>query len=174
MTVLSVTIHPDPVLREKCAVVDAITPEILTLLDDMVDTMYDEDGIGLAAPQIGVAKRLAVVDVEPREEGQRGNPIKLINPEVIAKSDTLTVLDEGCLSLPEMRVEVARPDEVTVRYMDIEGNMQEIHGTDLLAKCLQHEIDHLNGVLIFDYLSSLKRNMVLRKYQKTLRYLDGK
>jgi peptide deformylase len=173
MTVLEVSIHPDPVLRENCAAVETITPEILKLMDDMVDTMYDEDGIGLAAPQVGVAKRIAVIDVEPHEEGERGNPIKLINPEIIAKSETLTVLDEGCLSLPEMRVEVARPDEVTVRYMDEKGEIQEIHGTGLLAKCLQHEIDHLNGVLIFDYLSSLKRNMILKKYQKTLRYLNG-
>ncbi|MDB5477748.1 MAG: peptide deformylase [Alphaproteobacteria bacterium] len=170
MSVLPIHFHPDAVLRKKCETVTEITTDILTLLDDMVETMYDEDGIGLAAPQVNVPKRLIVVDVEQREKGEPGTPIKLINPEVIMKSDNLTVLDEGCLSLPDMRVEVARPDSVTVRYMGINGATQEIHATDLLAKCLQHEIDHLNGVLIFDYLSPLKRNIVLRRYQKNMRH----
>jgi peptide deformylase len=169
MAVLPVIIHPDGVLRKKAETVTSITPEILQLLDDMIDTMYAEEGIGLAAPQVNISKRLAVIDVDHREKGDRGTPIKLINPEIIAKSDNLTILDEGCLSLPDMRVEVARPDEVTVRYMDIEGKTQEIHGTELLAKALQHEIDHLEGVLIFDYLSKMKRDIVLRKYNKNMR-----
>lgn len=168
MAVLPVVIHPDPVLRRKCDIITEITPEIIQLLDDMLDTMYAEEGIGLAAPQVNHALRLIVLDVE-QEDGKRGNPLRMINPEIIAKSDRLTVLDEGCLSLPKMRVEIARPDEVTVRYMDVDGKIQEIHGTELLAKALQHEIDHLNGVLIFDYLSSLKRDIVLRRYNKTLR-----
>ena len=172
MAILPVVLHPDNVLRQKAAVVTEITPEIVKLLDDMVETMYAEEGIGLAAPQVGVSKRVIVIDVE-QEEGQPGNPLRMINPEVIAASETKTVLGEGCLSLPEMRVDVTRPDEVTVRYMDVDGNTQEIHGTELLAKALQHEIDHLNGVLIFDYLSSLKRDMVLRKYNKTLRIIQG-
>lgn len=172
MTVLHVVIHPDNVLRQKCAPVTEITSELLKFLDDMLDTMYSEEGIGLAAPQVNKSIRAIVIDVEQHEEGERGNPIKLLNPEIIAKSDFLTTLNEGCLSLPDMRVEVARPDEVTVRYMDIEGKTQEIHATDLMAKALQHEIDHLNGVLIFDYLSALKRGMVLKKYTKNLRYAE--
>jgi len=172
MAVLPIHYHPDAVLREKCEKVEIITPEILKILDDMADTMYHADGIGLAAPQVNIAKRLVVVDTEPREEGERGNPVKLINPEIIGRSENLTVLDEGCLSLPKMRVEVARPDQVTCRYMDVDGEMQEIWAEGLMAKCLQHEIDHLNGVLIFDYLSPLKRNIALRRYQKNLRNLD--
>lgn len=168
MAILPVILHPNDVLRRKCETVTTITPDILTLLDDMLDTMYAEEGIGLAAPQVDVSKRLVVLDVE-QEDGERGNPLKLINPEIIAKSEAETILDEGCLSLPKMRVEVSRPEEVTVRYMDIAGKTQEIAASGLLAKALQHEIDHLNGVLIFDYLSPLKRNMALRKYNKTLR-----
>jgi peptide deformylase len=169
MAVLPVIVHPSGVLRQICEPVDKITPEILQLLEDMVETMYAEEGIGLAAPQVNVTQRLVVIDVDQREEEKIRNPIKLINPEIISKSENLTVLDEGCLSLPEMRVEVARPDEVIVRYMDIEGKTQEIHGAGLMAKALQHEIDHLNGVLIFDYLSKMKRDIVLRKYNKIMR-----
>jgi len=171
MAILPVVLHPDNVLRQKCETVSSVTPEILKLLEDMLDTMYTEEGIGLAAPQVGISKRVIVVDVE-QEEGQPGNPLKMINPEVIAKSETTTVLSEGCLSLPKMQVDVTRPNEVTVRYMDTDGNTQEVHATDLFAKALQHEIDHLNGVLIFDYLSSMKRDMALRKYTKTLRMIN--
>lgn len=168
MSVLEIVLHPDPVLRAKAEAITEVTPEILTLLDDMLDTMYHAEGIGLAAPQIGISKRIVVIDVE-KEEGQPGNPLKLINPEIISSADTRTILDEGCLSLPEMRVEVERPDKVRFRYMDINGKTQEMDADDLLAKCIQHEIDHLDGKLIFDYLSSLKRDMALRRYQKMLR-----
>lgn len=169
MAVLPVVIHPNDVLRATCKKVETITPEILTLLDDMLDTMYEQEGIGLAAPQVNTTWRVVVMDVEQTEDG-RGNPIKMINPEIIAKSETETVLDEGCLSLPTMRVDVSRPEEVTVRYMNEKGETVELHADGLLAKCIQHELDHLNGVLIFDYLSPLKRNMVLRRYQKQLRH----
>lgn len=169
MAVLPVVIHPDDVLRKKCTPVETITPEILTLLDDMLDTMYDFEGIGLAAPQVNQTCRVVVMDVEQTDEG-RGNPIKMINPEIIAKSDTQSVLDEGCLSLPTMRVDVARPENVTVRYMNEKGETVELQADGLLAKCIQHELDHLNGVLIFDYLTPLKRNMVLRRYQKQMRH----
>lgn len=169
MTVLPVILHPASILREKSSAVNEITPEIIRLLDDMVDTMYSQDGIGLAAPQVNVAKRLVVMDIEPREEGQRGNLVKLINPEIISASETKTVLDEGCLSLPQMRVELTRPEFVTVRYMDVTGKIQEIEADGLMSKCLQHEIDHLDGVLIFDHVSSLKRNIILRRYNKYLR-----
>lgn len=170
---LPVVIHPDSVLRQKAEAVTEITPEILKLLDDMVETMYAEDGIGLAAPQVNVSKRVVVIDVAQREEGEKANPLKIINPEIIAKSETETVLEEGCLSLPAMRVEVKRPEKVTVRYMDEAGATREIEADGLLSKAFQHEIDHLDGVLIFDYLSKLKRDMVLKKYQKMLKEAQG-
>lgn len=168
MAVLPVVLHPDGVLRKKCTPVEKITPEIIQLLDDMLDTMYDHDGIGLAAPQVNQTCRVVVMDVEQGDDGS-GHPIKMINPEIIAKSDAKTILEEGCLSLPTMQVEVSRPAEVTVRYMNENGETVELQATDLLAKCIQHEIDHLDGVLIFDYLTSLKRDMVLRRYQKNMR-----
>jgi peptide deformylase len=169
MTILPILIHPDPVLRKKAEPVAEITPEILRLMDDMLETMYDAPGIGLAAPQIGVSKRVVVIDIDAGREGMAPNPLKLINPEVIASGDTKTIMEEGCLSIPGTLVEVNRPDTVTVRYMDMDGQTQEIHATDLLAKCVQHEIDHLNGKLIFDYLSPLRRNIVLRRYAKMLK-----
>lgn len=169
MTILSVLFHPHPVLRQKAETVEAITPEILQLLEDMLETMYDAPGIGLAAPQVGIAKRIAVMDVESERDGERGNPICLINPEIVEKSESATELEEGCLSLPTMLVKVTRPEQVTVRYMNEKGETCTIEADGLLAKCLQHEIDHLNGVLIFDYLSPLKRNMVMKKYQKALK-----
>ncbi len=169
MAILPILIHPHPVLRVPAEKVDAITPEILKLLDDMLETMYAAPGIGLAAPQIGVSKRVVVIDVTGEDVSLKRNPLKLINPEIVARSETKTVLNEGCLSLPEMRVDVERPETVTVRYMDEKGATHEIEADDILAKCFQHEIDHLDGKLIFDYLSPLKRNMVLRRYQKTLK-----
>lgn len=168
-TILPIVLHPDFVLREKCVPVDTITDEIRSLLDDMLATMYDADGIGLAAPQIGITKRIVVLDVEQTEEGP-GNPIKMINPEIISSSETKTSLDEGCLSLPTMRVEVLRPETVTVRYMDENGTIQQFDADDLLSKAVQHELDHLDGILIFDHISKLKRDIVLRRYQKNLRH----
>ena len=150
-----------------------ITPEILTLLDDMITTMYAEEGIGLAAPQVNISKRVVVIDVAKKDDGETPNPLRIINPEIIAKSDTKTILDEGCLSLPEMRVDVERPDHITVRYLDETGATREIEANGLLAKAFQHEIDHLDGILIFDYLSKLKRDIVLRRYLKMLRDQKG-
>ena len=170
--ILPIVIHPDPILREKCAPVTEVTDDIRALLDDMLATMYDADGIGLAAPQIGLAKRLIVLDVEQTEEG-RGNPIKMINPEIIAASDVSVPMEEGCLSLPSMRVDVMRPEAVTVRYTDENGVVKQLDAKELLAKAIQHEIDHLNGVLIFDHVSKLKRDIVLRRYQKNLRNAHG-
>jgi len=169
MAILPILIHPHPALRALTEKVTVVTPEILKMLDDMLETMYAAPGIGLAAPQVGISKKLVVIDVTGEDAGLTRHPLKLINPEIVARSETKTLLNEGCLSLPEMRVDVERPDKVTVRYMDIEGKTQEIEAEDLLAKCFQHEIDHLDGKLIFDYLSPLKRNMVLRRYQKTLK-----
>lgn len=169
MSILSVLVHPHAVLRQKAEPVDAVTNDIKKLMQDMLDTMYDAPGIGLAAPQIGVSKRLVVIDIGGEGEGER-NPIFMINPEITHYSDGKTTLEEGCLSLPSMRVDVDRPDRVTARFMDLNGTQQILEADGLLAKCIQHEIDHLDGKLIFDYLSPLKRNMVLRRYQKNLKF----
>lgn len=173
MAVLPVILHPDPVLRKKTEAVASVTDDIRNLLDDMLDTMYAHDGIGLAAPQVNQSLRVIVMDVEERDEKTgRGNPLCMVNPEIIARGEEKVIMEEGCLSLPSMRVEVLRPEQVTVRYLDRDGQECEMQADGLLAKCIQHEIDHLNGVLIFDYLSSLKRDMALRRYQKYLRQLQ--
>ena len=168
MAKLDIVLHPDPTLRKICEPVSDITPQLKQLMDDMLETMYAAPGIGLAAPQVGVSKRIIVMDLEAKDD-KPGRPIKMINPEIISSSVELTVLEEGCLSLPEMNCDVVRPEKIRARYLDENGIVQEIEADGLLAKCIQHEIDHLNGRLIFDYLSSLKRNIVLRRYMKMLK-----
>ncbi len=172
MALLPILLHPDPVLRKISEPVKEITHEIVSLTDAMLETMLAAPGIGLAAPQVGVLKRVVVIDIGGRD-GKSSNPLRLINPEILGYSDEETELEEGCLSLPEMQCPVWRPSEVVVSYVDIQGNTQKIQADGLLAKCLQHEIDHLNGKLIFDYLSSLKRDMVLRRYMKMLKDRNG-
>src|SRR3984957_5777135 len=161
---LPIRIVPDPVLRKTAR---AVTPEddaeLRELIPQMFATMYAAPGIGLAAPQIGVLLRLVVIDIAPEKIP---SPIVLINPEIAAVSEALAAREEGCLSLPEQYAEVTRPAWVKVKYQDEHGAKKEIEGEGLLAACLQHEIDHLNGVLFVDYLSALKRNMLLRKLAK--------
>ncbi|RVT99496.1 peptide deformylase [Rhodovarius crocodyli] len=159
---------PAPVLRAKArAVGPADADRVRDLAPRMLATMYEAPGIGLAAPQVGESLRLVVIDVSGKEEEPR--PIVLVNPEIIGASKELATREEGCLSLPNQYAEVTRPAAVKVRYQDLEGAKKEIEGDGLLAACLQHEIDHLNGVLFVDYLSALKRNMLLRKLQKELK-----
>lgn len=155
---------PDPVLKTKCTPVAAVDDEIRTLMDDMLDTMYAAPGIGLAAPQVGVTKRVIVVDVAEKDEPK--NPICLANPEIVWKSDETAPHEEGCLSLPDLYADVERPVAVKVRYLDRDGAKQELDADGLLAICLQHEIDHIDGVLFIDHLSALKRNMFLKKMVK--------
>jgi peptide deformylase len=161
---LPIVIVPDPVLRK---VARPVTPadhaEVQALIPAMFATMYAAPGIGLAAPQVGRLLRVVVIDIAPDKEPA---PLVLINPEIIAASEEKATREEGCLSLPDQYAEVTRPAWVRVRYQDEHGNKKEIEGDDLLAACLQHEIDHLNGVLFVDYLSSLKRNILLRKLAK--------
>ncbi len=164
MTVRPIVYHPDPILRQTCAPVEAITPEIHTLLDDMLDTMYAAEGLGLAAIQIGVLLRVVVIDVA-QKTGER-LPIFMINPELVWSGGDVVPYLEGCLSIPEIYEDIDRPNQAHVCYKDRDGNMQEIKGEGLLAKALQHEIDHLNGVLFVDHLSRLKRSRALKKYQK--------
>ncbi len=167
MAVLPIITAPDPRLKIKAKPVAAVDAEIRKLMDDMVETMYRAIGIGLAAPQVGVARRVIVVDVA--REGETPQPLRIANPEIIWRSETLTTANEGCLSLPEHYADVERPAEIRLRYLDHENEIREIDAAGLLATCIQHEIDHLDGVLFVDHLSALKRNMILRKLAKAKR-----
>ena len=167
MTIRPILVLPDQRLRSVADPVVEVDEEIKGLAKDMLDTMYDAPGIGLAAPQIGVMKRVVVMDLAKPEE--KPDPIVMINPEILEVSETTAVTEEGCLSIPELYYEVERPAEVTVRYTDLEGKTVERHATEKLAVCMQHEIDHLDGVLYIDYLSRLKRDRVMKKFQKAAR-----
>ncbi|MFF8800410.1 MULTISPECIES: peptide deformylase [unclassified Methylobacterium] len=164
MTVRPLVILPDAQLRLISEPVAAVTEEIRTLARDMIETMYDAPGVGLAAIQIGVAKRVVTIDTSKDETAR--NPTVYLNPEIVWTSDERRVYDEGCLSIPEFYGEVERPDRVRVRYMNLDGQTVEQEADGLLATCLQHEIDHLNGVLFIDHLSKLKRDRVMKKFTK--------
>jgi peptide deformylase len=160
---------PDALLRQISSPVEAITPEIQTLIDDMFETMYAAPGIGLAAIQVGVPKRILVMDLQdPVEEGGEPvrNPMVFINPEILRSSETPRPYNEGCLSVPDQYAEVDRPDSVRARWLDRDGKVHEEEIEGMLATCLQHEMDHLEGILFIDYLSRLKRDMILRKLAK--------
>lgn len=156
---------PDPVLKTVSTPIEAVTDDVRKLLDDMLETMYEAPGIGLAAVQIGIPKRLVVIDAV-REEDDPRDPIFLINPEIIWSSEETAEYEEGCLSIPEVYDNVTRPAEVKVRYLDRDGKTCERHCDGLLATCVQHEIDHLNGILFIDYLTRLKRERVVKKFAK--------
>ncbi len=161
---------PDPVLRETAQSVSRMDDVIRKQMDRMLQTMYDAPGIGLAANQVGLLNRVLVMDLSKREEKETGKsnqvPIFMANPEVIWESEEVSVLEEGCLSIPQQYAEVERPAQVRVKYIDYHGKEAELTAEGLLSHCVQHEIDHLNGVLFVDYLSRLKRNMMLRKVEK--------
>jgi peptide deformylase len=166
MALLDILEAPDRRLTTVCRPVERIDEELLRLLDDMVETMYAAPGIGLAAPQVGVLKRAFVADLG--EEGARA-PLFVINPELVERSEATSVAEEGCLSLPKQFGEVARADRVRLRYLDRAGTDCEIEAEGLLARCLQHELDHLDGILFVDHLSALKRTMILRRLAKAKR-----
>jgi peptide deformylase len=161
-----ILIHPDPRLKKLCEPVAEITAEVRQLASDMLETMYDAPGIGLAAPQVGVTKRVIVMDCI--KDGPP-EPIALINPEIVWSSEDQTVYEEGCLSIPEIYNDITRPAEVTVRWTDLDGLSQERQFSGLWATCVQHEIDHLDGKLFIDYLGPLKRQMITRKMEKLKR-----
>ena len=163
-----ILIHPDPRLKKVAAPVADLSDELRVLADDMLETMYDAPGIGLAAPQIGMGHRLIVLDCV-KEEGETPRPLIMFNPEVIAKSDETSVYEEGCLSIPEQYAEVTRPAEVEVRWIDRDGKEQTETFDHLWATCVQHEIDHLDGKLFIDYLTPMRRQMITRKMQKLKR-----
>lgn len=164
MAVLPIIIAPDPRLKEKCAPVDSVDESVGKLMADMLETMYLAPGIGLAAPQVGVTKRVIVVDASGKDEER--NPIRMANPELLSASDELYAYEEGCLSLPEHYAEVERPARIRVGYLDENNARQELEADGLLAVCIQHEMDHLEGTLFVDHISTLKRKMILRKLQK--------
>ncbi len=164
MARLPIIVAPDPRLKGEALAVDNVDDEVRTLMDDMLETMYDAHGIGLAAPQVGVLKRVIVVDIaHPDEERE---PVAMANPEVIWESDVIVTKEEGCLSLPEHFAEVDRPETIKIRYLDRENEIREMDADGMMATCVQHEIDHLDGVLFVDHVSSLKRNMILKKLTK--------
>jgi peptide deformylase len=157
---------PDPVLKKIAEPVATITDNIRTQMDRMLQTMYDAPGIGLAANQVGLLNRVCVIDLADREGGETESPIFMVNPEIIWESGEMSTLEEGCLSIPGQTATVERPAKVRVNYLDYHGKSAELEASGLLSHCVQHEIDHLNGILFVDYLSSLKRNMILKKAQK--------
>jgi len=164
MTVRPILTAPDPRLQAVSTDVDAVTDEIRTLVDDMAESMYAADGIGLAAIQIGVAKRVLGIDLD-QKDGKK-NPVAYINPKVTWASDETAVFEEGCLSVPEIWDDVERPARIKAEYLDRNGKKQTLEADGLLATCLQHEMDHLNGVLFIDHLSRLKKSMAVRKLTK--------
>ena len=170
MTIRPLIILPDPLLRQVSTPVERVDGELLRLADDMLATMYDAPGIGLAAIQIGVPRRLLVIDLA--KEDEEPAPHLFVNPEIVATGDDINIHEEGCLSIPDYYAEVERPAAVTVRYVDRDGKQQEMVAEGLMATCLQHEIDHLNGVLFIDHISKLKRDMVVRKFRKLSRDKD--
>ena len=164
MTIKPLIILPDPLLRQVSKPIERVDADLQRLADDMLETMYDAPGIGLAAIQIGVPRRMLVIDVS--REGEEKQPLVFVNPEVVASTDERSVYEEGCLSIPDYYAEVERPATVTVKYLDRDGKEQTVQADGLLATCLQHEIDHLNGVLFIDHISRLKRDMVIKKFTK--------
>ena len=162
---------PDPVLRLVSAPIDRVDDEVRRLADDMLETMYAAPGVGLAAPQVGISRRLIVLDVSDEDDNKQ--PYVMINPTIVSASATPNVHDEGCLSIPDVRVEIERPAEVVVAYLDRDGKQQQLAASELLATCIQHEIDHLDGRLLIDYMSRLKRDMVIRRFKKYARDRDA-
>ena len=164
MSKKNIIIEPDPILRKKSKSLEKVDNELRKLMDDMLETMYSAPGIGLAAVQIGILKRLIVIDLSSGD--QKKNPLYLVNPEIIFRSKTTSIREEGCLSLPGHFAEVERPSECHIDYIDYNGNKKILKAEGLLSTCVQHEVDHLNGILFIDYLSKLKRDMIIKKLKK--------
>ena len=164
MSIRGIVTLPDQILRQVSKPVGGIDADVRKLWDDMLETMYDAPGIGLAAIQLGVPRRLLVADLS--KEGEAKQPLFVANPEIVWSSEAQSDYEEGCLSIPEFYEMVTRPSEVKVHYLGRQGEARELHATGLLATCLQHEIDHLNGILFIDYISRLKRERVVKKFAK--------
>ena len=162
--------EPDPILRKKCEPLEKVDIDTKKLMDDMLETMYAAPGIGLAAVQVGILKRLVVIDISKGEEEKK--PIFLINPQIINQSKKTSVYEEGCLSLPGQFAEIERPAECTIKYIDYNGKEKDLKADGLLAPCIQHEVDHLNGILFIDYLSKLKKDMIIKKLVKQKKEIE--
>ncbi len=170
MTIKKILTEPDPFLRQKSIPVEKVDDEVRSLMDDMLETMYAAPGIGLAAVQIGVPKRVIVMDLSKGNE--KKDPMYFVNPEIITKSENDASYEEGCLSVPNQFAEVNRPDNCKVKYLDYEGNEKTLDAKGLLATCIQHEMDHLEGILFIDYLSKLKKSMIIKKLSKQKKNLE--
>ena len=164
MSIKKILVEPNKLLRQVSQPVDEVNKEIQKLMDDMLETMYSANGIGLAAIQIGVPKNLVVIDLLTKEK--KKDPMFFVNPKILKKSSKMSKYEEGCLSIPNLFAEVKRPSECEIEYLDYEGNKKSLKATGLLATCIQHEIDHLKGILFIDYLSKLKRDIILKKLSK--------
>jgi len=172
MALLEILTLPDPFLKTRARPVAEVTDEIRALIDDMMETMYASKGIGLAAIQVGRRERVITVDVAPyfdEEDGPPPPPLEMVNPEIVWASGETAIFEEGCLSVPENFGDVERPARIKARYLDRDGKRQEIEADGILATCIQHEIDHLDGIVFVDHLSPIKRNMILRKMRKAKR-----
>ena len=159
-----ILIEPDPILREKSKPLEKVDDEIRKLMKDMLNVMYEAPGIGLAAVQVGILKRIVVIDVSKDEK--KRDPLFLVNPEIVHRSKMTSTYEEGCLSLPNHFAEIERPAECKINYIDYHGKKKELKADGILATCIQHEVDHLNGVLFIDYLSKLKKDMIIKKLVK--------
>ena len=171
MALLNIVIAPDPRLKTICPPVERVDATVRKLMEDMMETMYHDPAAGLAAPQVGVLTRVIVMDVSPDEKDlDIANPLMMANPEIFYFSEETDTYSEGCMSIPDLRISVCRPKAVKVRYLDQNNTLQELEASGYLAKCIQHEVDHLNGILTYDYQSELKRNITLRKLKKWHRF----
>ena len=170
MTLRRILTEPNEILRKKSLPVDNVDKDLQILMDDMLETMYAAPGIGLAAIQVGVPKRVIVLDIE-QKEGQK-KPLFFVNPEIIQKSKNLSTYEEGCLSVPGQFAEIDRPDKCHIKYLDYYGEKKEINAEGMLATCIQHEIDHLEGILFIDHLSKLKKTMIIKKLSKQKKALE--
>ena len=164
MAIRPILTAPNPILKQVSKPVEEVTDDLRVLMDDMLETMYDAPGIGLAAIQVGEPLQILVLDVAHDEDEPK--PQYFVNPEIISASEELSTYEEGCLSVPEFAAEIDRPAEIHLRYLDYDGKEREMHADGLLATCIQHEMDHLKGILFIDHLSNIKRNMIVRKLIK--------
>jgi len=170
MALREILTEPNEILREKSSKVEKVDKDIQKLMDDMLETMYAAPGIGLAAIQVGVPKRVIVLDISPKDSEK--NPMYFVNPEIIEKSKNNSTYEEGCLSVPGQFAEIDRPEKCHVKYLDYNGNVKEIKAEGMLATCIQHEMDHLEGVLFIDYLSKLKKSVIMKKLSKQKKAIE--
>ena len=170
MTIKKILIEPDPILRKKCESLEKVDDQVRKLMDDMLETMYKAPGIGLAAIQLGILKRIVVIDIS--KENEKQNPLFLVNPVITKKSKNTSIYEEGCLSIPGQFAEIERPAECTLNYINYQGKNKELKADGLLATCIQHEVDHLDGILFIDYLSKLKKDMIIKKLVKQKKEIE--